>query len=262
MVDWNSPEILRLSLLLFRQTAVFVLGSYIWYIALTFKDVELRLILGRMTFRVAHIPYFLARYMNACELLTIVLSSYIPRTVHSCGPVALPIIITAVSGNVALAASSTNIAFRVIVLWKHHKWVSQLLAVICVVDISLAVLLGAFSVDSLWDDEHQFCVISAGRTQRGLLSLYCFTVVWHIVILILTFIGIRRSDVLAQSSPLLSMLYQQSLGYAVLMCVTCIPMAIIVYLNLNSIVNVLPALVGTTIADDIFISRNFPFPPQ
>lgn len=119
-----------------------------------------------------------------------------------------------VSGNVALAASSTNIAFRVyayltrsschahtsiysIVLWKHHKWVSQLLAVICVVDISLSVLceclasqlyliyagirmsnmmaVGAFSVDSLWDDEHQFCVISAGRTQRGLLSLYCFS---------------------------------------------------------------------------------------
>lgn len=40
MVDWNSPEILRLSLLLFRQTAVFVLGSYMYVIPPAFTIQE------------------------------------------------------------------------------------------------------------------------------------------------------------------------------------------------------------------------------
>ncbi|KAI0088569.1 hypothetical protein BDY19DRAFT_171542 [Irpex rosettiformis] len=247
MVDWESVETLELCLILFRQTAVFVLGSYLWYIVLTLKDVELPLLLGRMRFRIVHLPYFLARYLNVCELLTIILSSYIPRKIHSCGPIAGPIILTAVSGNVALAASSTNIAFRVIMLWwKTHKTISHILIGICIVDLILAILLGVFSIDATWDEERGICLISAGKTQRGLLSLYCFTVVWHIVILLFTVLGIRRFA-LARSSPLSSMLYHQSFVYTIVTCVTCIPMAIVVYLNLNSILNILPALLGTTI---------------
>ncbi|KAI0700082.1 hypothetical protein BC835DRAFT_1329246 [Cytidiella melzeri] len=245
MVEWNSPETFELCAILFRQTAVFVLGSYIWYLLLTFKDVEARLLLRRMRFRVAHIPYLLARYANLCELLTMVIANYITRRPHSCGPIAPPIFLTAVTGNVALAAASANLGYRVIVLWKSHVWFSRLLTAICVMHILLAILLGAFSIETTWDDKAQYCIVSPGSTQRGLLSLYLFTLVWHVVILVLTALGVRRPD-LPRGSPLSSMLYHQMVGYAILTCVTCIPMATIVYLNLNSIMNIIPAIVGTT----------------
>ncbi|KAI0345589.1 hypothetical protein BDW22DRAFT_1481824 [Trametopsis cervina] len=230
----------------FRQTAVFVLGAYAWYLLLTLKDVELRLLTGKMHFHVAHIPYLLARYANLCELLTIVVASYIKIVPHSCGPTATPVILTAIVGNVALAAASTNLAFRSIVLWKSNRWISRALIAVCIVHIIFAAAMGGFAIDAKWDSEHQICVISDGKTQRGLLSVYCFTLVWNLVIVVITAIGIRRSE-LPRNSPLTSTLYHQSFVYAIVTCATCIPMAVVVYLDFNSIMNVIPAILGTTI---------------
>jgi hypothetical protein len=82
-----------------------------------------------------------------------------------------------------------------IALWKSGPWIVRLLTVVCVVHSLLAILrktfiylndramklktpyytVGAFSIETIWDAQQNICIILPGKTQHGLLSLYCFS---------------------------------------------------------------------------------------
>ena len=155
--------------------------------------------------------------------------------------------------------------------WKDYRLISHILIVVCVIDLTLAVLCEFFianfnssptpteSVTLLQWEHSQLTRLGMQNTTSVAspqekpnavffrfivsvrhLSLYLSflwyrwqswylqtptAVVWHIAILILTILGIRRFA-LPRSSPLSSTLYHQSLHYAVFTCATCIPMAV------------------------------------
>lgn len=55
---------------------------------------------------------------------------------------------------------------------------------------------------------------------------------WDIIILVLTMTGMRRQK-LPPHSTLWSALFQQGFGYLLITCLTCIPMIILIALDLN-----------------------------
>jgi heme/copper-type cytochrome/quinol oxidase subunit 4 len=99
-------------------------------------------------------------------------------------------------------------------LGKHSVGFCLSIALVCLAHSSIARVLHLIS--------------TADPYAHLLDNLIFLALAWNFIILILTTIGIRRST-LPRGSPLSAMLYHQSVGYAVVTCMTCIPMAVSLY---------------------------------
>ncbi|KIP02764.1 hypothetical protein PHLGIDRAFT_130567 [Phlebiopsis gigantea 11061_1 CR5-6] len=247
MVDWQSPEVIELTMAAFARTMYFLLGVFLWYLILSFRKVELGLLLRRVTFQAAHVPYLFARYLHLTTLVTIISTTPMGRSpptsaATSCSGIGSMRLVS-ISGDVALAAATCNLAVRAIALWRHNTTVSYFLGGLCLAHCCYAFILGLAGVTVLWDTRHTYCTIGVSQHARlALLFFYIFTIFWGLAILVMTVLGIRRNELL-KDSPLSGALFTQCVGYVVTTIVTCVPMGVMSFLPLNQVMNVflLPA---------------------
>ncbi|EKM52963.1 uncharacterized protein PHACADRAFT_259136 [Phanerochaete carnosa HHB-10118-sp] len=146
MVDWWSPETIELCALLFGRLIVLMLGMYLWFFILTFRDVEWGLITRRLQISVAICIYLIGRY---CLLTTLImlfamnqlneLMKLVCDTAGSHSVTAL-----AVLGNMALVSASTNLQLRALTLWKGNIYICALLVTLCAAHWVFCIERGCF----------------------------------------------------------------------------------------------------------------------
>lgn len=230
---------------LFRMVGVFSTGFYVWYWLLSLPKVEWALLTRRMRLNWAHLSYFTARYLHLATVITIIITTNVQKILLNCDSAAA-LKVTATLGNTAVAAASTNLGLRAVAMWKDIRFIRYGLALVCAVHGFFAFFMGLESVQSKWDPTHRFCMVMTSKGQPQLLGFYTFTLVWDLIILVFTFAGMRRQG-LPSSSPLWTTIVTQGLGYVLISCATCIPMMIMVSLNLNNTMNVILTAPGGTI---------------
>ncbi|KAI0701957.1 hypothetical protein BC835DRAFT_144134 [Cytidiella melzeri] len=95
-------------------------------------------------------------------------------------------------------------------------------------------LLGRYGQSATLTLLHTVCSVLAASSQmqKSLTGFYSYTAVWDWIILVLTVVGLRRHHV-PLSSPLQHVLVTQGVLYVLIACMTCIPMSIVVSLDLN-----------------------------
>lgn len=234
---------------MFGQMTVFTLGLYLWYFILTLPFAELRLLVGSVKAMPAHGPYFVARYCQLIALITIVVQTHVDESPLNCSSV-VSLRIISVCGNVALAASSTNICFRALMIWKHKITYQVIIVCVALVHWVYAIILGISDVKTE-HQEHYSCFVILSTTEYELMPFYIFTLVWDFAILMLTIFGpgLRHCVQAREPRPrLVSTLFTQGAIYALVSCIACIPMAILAFLDLNSTMNVLFVMPGHTIS--------------
>ncbi|GJE92435.1 hypothetical protein PsYK624_085890 [Phanerochaete sordida] len=149
--------------------------------------------------------------------------------------------------DLALAASSGNLALRAIVLWRDKPSVSWTLRSVCVAHLTYAMILGIAGVQGRWVPELETCVLDADAARAPLVAFLAFTILWDLSILLLTVSGMRRVE-LSRTSPLWSTLATQGVTYAFVALLTCIPIAVLYCLDLNPIMNIILFAPGSTIS--------------
>lgn len=251
MVNWLSHELIEAVITCLIEMSSFLLGLYSWYLALSFERVELALLLRWTRLRVVHVPYLTGRYAHLVMLLTIVSATPLaidkPLASSGCAGLATMRLII-VTGDMALSASSCNLALRAMVLWKDNRAVSWLVRYFSVLHAVYSLVLGSTGVIEQWDPDHIFCTIGiAPRARPAFLAYFICTVTWDVFILALTIVGMLTKD-LPPELPLRSTLLSQGIAYATITVFTCIPMAVMVYLPLNEAMNVVLLPLGCTIS--------------
>ncbi|GJE92651.1 hypothetical protein PsYK624_088060 [Phanerochaete sordida] len=227
------------------MVGVFSTGFYVWYWLLSLPKVEWALLTRKMRFNWAHVSYFIARYFHLATVLTIIVTTNVQKILLNCDSAA-GLKVTAILGNTAVAAASTNLGLRAVAMWKDIRLIRLALAIICAVHGVFAFVMGLESVQSKWDPTHHVCMVLTAKGQPQLLGFYTFTLVWDLIILVFTLAGMRRQG-LPSSSPLWTTVVSQGLGYVLISCAACIPMMIMVSLNLNNTMNVILTAPGGTI---------------
>ncbi|KIP06659.1 hypothetical protein PHLGIDRAFT_450019 [Phlebiopsis gigantea 11061_1 CR5-6] len=182
MVNWQSPEVIERTMAAYVIIVYVLLGVYIWYLILSFHHVELELLLRRVRFRIAHIPYLVARYAHLATLAATISmtsgkhsSSDTISTPESCSNLALMRIVS-VCSDLALATSNCNLAIRAIALWRHDRKISCVLGGMCIVDCCFAIGLGFTGVSVFWTSQHTICTIGVNpRAKPAVLCFYLFS---------------------------------------------------------------------------------------
>ncbi|KAJ3541731.1 hypothetical protein NM688_g6044 [Phlebia brevispora] len=260
MVNWQDPGVQELCAFVLGQTTNVVLGLYLWYFATTLSHGEGRLIRRTTKPTLAHIPYFIARYSMLASLALICVQGRLEANLLTCNsicklisPLAVSthtvvqafVRINSVTGNMALAGASANLGFRALMIWNTKRVIRVLLYGMSFAHLIYAIFVGSFGVQKRYASESRSCTLDIADAHIELTALYIFTLSWDLLILALTVLGLRRDE--ATRSHLGSLLYTQGVIYALISTVTCVPIAVLSGLNLNSAMNVVAVPLGSTI---------------
>ncbi len=123
--------------------------------------------------------------------------------------------------------------------------------------------MGLLGIYRDWDPRHKSCTMDTDGSKGGLFAFYLSSKCDHffglyskilyfylavavdISILILTIVGVRSQQHKREaSSPLWSTLINQGIAYAIVTCITCIPMAVSLQMNTPHYMNNLYMLSG------------------
>ncbi|GJE97125.1 hypothetical protein PsYK624_133360 [Phanerochaete sordida] len=251
MIYWLGHEVIEAVMTCLIELSSFLLGLYIWYLALSFSKVELGLLSRQVKPRPMHAPYLLGRYALLAMLLTIVsvtpLAIDKPLASSGCAGIAT-LRLGVVTGDIALSASSCNLALRAMVLWKQNRALTWIIRCFSVAHLVYSLVLGSVGVIEQWDPDNIFCTIGIDpRAKPAFLAYFIYTVLWDVTILALTVLGMLTKK-LPPELPLRSALLSQGIAYASVTILTCIPMAVMMYLQLNEAMNVVLLPLGCTIS--------------
>ncbi|EKM53243.1 uncharacterized protein PHACADRAFT_259457, partial [Phanerochaete carnosa HHB-10118-sp] len=247
MVHWQNPEVLALTSYLFTVNIALSLGFYGWYFILSLHKVEFGLVTRRIRFQLVHVCYLIARYAHLISLIAIFATSNMKNSpTYRCSGLGL-LRLVSVTDDLALAASSGNLALRAMVLWKDKRAASWILRILCAGHMIYAVVLGLAGVRQKWDPVHQTCVLDADAARKALVGFLMCTITWDVSILALTVSGIRRKGLLA-AWPLWPTLAIQGASYVLITLLTCISVSVLYLLNLNEVMNIFLLPPGCTIS--------------
>ncbi|GJE92648.1 hypothetical protein PsYK624_088030 [Phanerochaete sordida] len=244
-VQWEDAAVQALCGFVFRLVGVFTTGFYVWYWLLSLHKVEWELVTRAMRPTWAHVSYLAARYFELATVLAFIITTNVQKMLLNCDS-AVGLKVTATFGNMAVAASSTNLGLRAVVMWKEVRFMKAGLAIVCAAHGIVAFITGFESVQARWDPLQHVCMVVTSKGRSQLLGFYTFTLIWDIVILAFTLAGMQRQG-LHSRSPLWTTVVTQGLGYALISCSACIPAIIMLWLDLNNTMNVILALPSGTI---------------
>ncbi|KAI0826223.1 hypothetical protein BC629DRAFT_1434700 [Irpex lacteus] len=250
MVDWRSQQVQGTCAFLFNNMAIFLLGGFSWYLARTWSIVEGALLRRRRRLSYTHIPYLVGRYgqLATLTLLTVLAEMQVMLSPTPCK--ALNILRAAcVMAGTTLVAASTNLALRAYTLWQAAPLIKAGIILVTLGHLVFAILGGYLLYQPQWDVTHTTCNVFyvSDTMQKGLTGFYVFTTFWDWVILSLTIVALRRQQVLPSHSPLQTMLVKHGIIYGLITCVTCVPMSIVVSLNLNDSMNIFLSIPGSMV---------------
>ncbi|TCD61192.1 hypothetical protein EIP91_008798 [Steccherinum ochraceum] len=160
---------------------------------------------------------------------------------------------TSLSSSIIVACSSTNIFLRPMALFRGNPAVLAVLLIIFLGHWGLA-LGGAFSALVVqWNQVHPPGSTCAGNTpvgphgNYGVIAFYLYTLIWDIIIMAVTIIGLLRQKPM-RSSPLWSILRRQGLEYVLITTCLNLPALAFSWMNLNGTMNIIFTLPGGIIS--------------
>jgi len=246
MVNWKSAEVQDLCQTVYIRMVSFLLGVFYWNFLLTLSAVEIPLVFRRVNLSIIHIPYFIGRY---CALVSSIVMTMLLREEYSRACVrlnkAFPLL-----ASLIVVCSSTNIMLRPFALFKRNVYVVSLLMAFTLGHWGLALeaTIHSFFIkygrSTNYADEACSGTIPLGSEPNySVVIFYIYTLSWDAIILGFTIWGLFRQMPIG-SSPLLSTLRNQGLGY--LIATTClnIPALAFSWLNLNSPMNIIFVVPG------------------
>ncbi|KAI0701961.1 hypothetical protein BC835DRAFT_143835 [Cytidiella melzeri] len=250
MVDWKSPEVETLCLSLYEKMVLFLLGAFSWFLLQSWNVVEGALFTRRIKLVPAHFPYLFARYGQLVTFILICLMLYLPTPVITSCKATNLVRASSVVGNITLVAASVNLGLRAFTLWKDCRIMRMTILLCCFGHFVYAVLMGSMSVRAVWQALNTVCILVSDSYDKAIAGFYIYTMALDSLILLLTILGLRkaRRNIVPSKDSLLSILTAQSVGYAVIIWLTTIPMAVCVLLNLNVIMNIFLSTPGSTIS--------------
>ncbi|KAJ3555309.1 hypothetical protein NM688_g2652 [Phlebia brevispora] len=244
MVEWQSPEVMRVCFSALGDIVSITLGIFIWYLFTTFDRVEGRLLTGDIKFTpMTHIPYLLGRYsylMSAACFVAIMhwySSAYLP-----CQSVMLFMVIF---GDMCMVTSTMNMMARTWALWKGNKIVTTFVVLCSLGQIALAIMVPITNVHVYWDPVERMCQERFKANERNMFAFYLYTCIWDVLILGLTIAGLkRRQHAHAWDSPVAFDIRRQGILYILCTLVTNVAMMVFAWKDLNVLMDVVLAAPG------------------
>ncbi|KAH0835765.1 hypothetical protein J3R83DRAFT_9603 [Lanmaoa asiatica] len=226
MVQWRAPA-LQARLAIIDMNIIFLLlGLYGWEYFQSF-DVEYAVIRGRLSFRWPLIPYIVGRMFQFVSLLLLAIRTNPPSTSFICLPGAISL---AVSADIALGCSSTNLMIRTWVIWKDSRLVHILLLIMALGHwIVLALDVTNLQATKL----NGKCAVHVVRPEMNAI-VFVYSLCYDFLVLVLSIVGLSRRP---SKSPLMKRLRTQGLVYFVVAVVTYIPPTAFALLNVNHMVS-------------------------
>jgi len=241
MPDWNSPQVMAKTGLVFTQMMFTFLGVYLWELFTT-CDFEWSLIKGRRKFTWPLIFFFLTRYCILWALIGLIITFTLETPVN-CQAL---YIFNSLTGNLAILAASTSLMIRTIALWERKKYV--MFPLICLALVHWGILWrGMFIIDAAWDPTAKACVVVKLDSKFLQATFFC-TMAVDFTILVLTTVALYRFSYSGVRSDLWNLLFRDGLVYwLVTFSFNAVP-AVLNVLQLNNAMNVIATVPAATVA--------------
>ncbi|KAI0784688.1 hypothetical protein C8Q75DRAFT_778382 [Abortiporus biennis] len=239
MALWSDALAQQRSSLAAEQLSIFMLGVYGYDYLLTF-GFEWQLITRKIVFRPTYIFYFMGRYCMLFALATIVSIWQAPFRINC--DILVPIMTTV--GFVATASATANLMLRTLVIWKHKRCVFYPLILTTIFHFTFVISVGASQVQARWIVSREGCGLRY-INDKLTASIFIFTVIYDLAILLLTSYGISR---ISPKSALVKMLYHQGILYFLFTCMVNIPALVFFILDVNAQVTAILTIPASTIS--------------
>ncbi|EKM52501.1 uncharacterized protein PHACADRAFT_211751 [Phanerochaete carnosa HHB-10118-sp] len=231
MVNWLSPHILHVSAQYAQKVNTFLFGLYSWHFLCTLRHVEIPLIMRKLRFRWAFIPYICARYL--------LLATTVGFELNLCGPANKTLWFL---GCMAMIFASENFVLRATTLWRGNLWGMLFLIAMALGHWAVGIVVFFVPLVDAWVQYENTCETITGT--GGPVPFYLYTMLLDLATLVFTIYGLLRIRG-AGSSPLWTHLCRQGLGY----------FAITFLANILTLVFALMKLNGTPSRQDFSISE-------
>ncbi|KAF9779496.1 hypothetical protein BJ322DRAFT_1113306 [Thelephora terrestris] len=241
MPNWESPQVLAKTGLVFTQMMFTFLGVYLWELFTT-CDFEWSLIKGRRKFTWPLIFFFLTRYCILWALIGLIIT-FTLETPINCQAL---YIFNSLTGNLAILAASTSLMIRTIALWERKRYV--MIPLICLALVHWGILWrGMFIIEAAWDPTAQACVVVKLDSKFLQATFFC-TMAVDFTILVLTTVALYRFSYSGVRSDLWNLLFRDGLVYwLVTFSFNAVP-AVLNVLQLNNAMNVIATVPAATVA--------------
>lgn len=218
---------------------VFLFGFYLWEYLITFWF-EWSLITRKITFKWYYISYLMGRYCMVCVVCLLFSIDRIMQAINC--KIVHPLITTL--GLLASACATTNLMIRTVIIWDYNKWVMVPLAVMSCGQFFFSLYAGTTYAVAFWDTTLRTCLFQYEHYSH-MASVYMYTTIYDLIILILTYLRIQRSNT---NSRLWSTLRDQGILYFVFTSCVNIVAAIIIWLHLSDGMNAVVSPPATAIS--------------
>lgn len=245
MVEWQSPQVIRICFDVLASVATLTLGVFIWYLCTTFYLMEWRVLTGRVKLSVlVHVPYLLGRYayLASVTMFVTIMHWQEPGPLN-CEAV---MVLMVIFGDICIVTSSMNMATRIRAVWCDSKIVQIITIAFTVGHLALAVLVPVTSVKVYWTPMERMCQEVNEYGQINMFVFYLYTVVWDTIILVLTVWGLKRQGEVWATS-LGNDLRWQGLLYIACTVVTNSTMMFFALADYNALMDVASAVPGGAI---------------
>ncbi|KAJ3478009.1 hypothetical protein NLI96_g10062 [Meripilus lineatus] len=247
MVRWDSPEEIMRDRDAFVKLIHVLAGIYFWEFAVSL-DFDWSFIHGRKKFSWPMIPYFLTRYIGLGAMIGILLSVNITAQMDCQSLYMFISVATALSGGFA----SVNFAIRTLgndLDLRHtrqsaHHWPLGSPALrfgvfpfnISISNIDSFGHTAIVKTDAFWQPGSGCISHSAAN---GVVATFISTLIFDFIVLSLCAYKLMEGN--HKKSRLVNLLFKDGLIYFAVVFVASIPAAVIAFLNLNPVMDVIPA---------------------
>ncbi|GJE89120.1 hypothetical protein PsYK624_052140 [Phanerochaete sordida] len=214
MVDWGSPEVIGICLVVTEKTNLYFTGIFTWHFVVTFRNVEWQLLTRKIRWRWSYLYYFGGRYF--------LLGFQLP--LHEVlQPVAFEVL--AITGCMISVFASGNLLFRVIAIWREHRLVVALLVLL---GMGHWIMVFAQQIPTIARSHGDFIPNPDTHpkiSSNSSVPFFMYTFGLDLLILVLTIAGLLRQRA-ARASKLWRMLYRQGIMYFIVTFVVQLPTVI------------------------------------
>ncbi|KDQ07163.1 hypothetical protein BOTBODRAFT_614745 [Botryobasidium botryosum FD-172 SS1] len=218
MTAWSEPAEIARDAQIFQKILLFLLGLYVWEVlgSLAF---DWTIITRKRQFRWPMIFYF---WNTATNVTTKVQC----QTLYGFNQFA---------GNTAIGTASTLLVLRTVAVWARKLYI-----IIPLVILSLGhwtvLFHGVATVQSNWSVTDNACIVS-GTEPAFINLLYIYTMLFDLVVLLLTVIGLLLSP--GRSSNLWTLLFKDGVVYFIVAFSVNLISTVFLLMNLNPVMNVM-----------------------
>jgi len=248
MVDWQSPEVVARTSVVFSNVAHFTIGAYVFEF-LGSLEFEWQVLTGKRTFKAPMLLYFYCKWALLAALAGML------SALNASAPIHCQALYTfnQWAGQTSIGAASTLLMLRTVALFPKNWFI--IVPLLLISGVQWAILFhGISTVRARYDPVANGCIVEQ-VLPVWLDVVYLYTMFTDFTVMILTIIGLYR---VPGRSSLWTMIFQQGLIYFMVAFLANLSVVVLLLLNLNPIMNLILAIPGiacsSTVACRCFVS--------